>query len=348
MTELSNRASQGYIIPDPATVEIKDGQTATVQLFNEKPAKSVPQTGDDYSVYLWAGLMLLSLIGCGGAVALCLRKGGKYLDDPKRDKAVKFTALGLCGALLIGSGCMLGSELRAYRQSSNAYDEIAALVQMPEETVPETKGGEASFPTEDETAEEPAAVLPTVDFTALREAAPNVIGWLMQEDTAINYPITQTEDNDYYLTHLYDGTYNKAGCLFSDYENRADFSDRSTIVYGHNMRDGSMFASLNQYRKQSYYEAHPTMTLLTPEGGYVVELFAAFNASPKESGKNDSPWRLDFESDADFTVWLSAMTSRSLIQTETAVTASDKVLTLSTCNGSGDRFIVMGKLTAVN
>ena len=227
-------------------------------------------------------------------------------------------------------------------------DEIAALVQMPEETTPEAEGSEASLPTEDTTAEEPAAVLLSVDFTALREAAPNVIGWLMQGDTAINYPITQTEDNDYYLTHLYDGTYNKAGCLFSDYENRTDFSDRSTIVYGHNMRDGSMFASLNQYRKQSYYEAHPTMILLTPEGGYVVELFAAFNASPKESGKNDSPWRLDFENDADFTVWLSAMTSRSLIQTETAVTARDKVLTLSTCNGSGDRFIVMGKLNAVN
>lgn len=63
-------------------MEIKDGQTATVQLFNEKPAKSVPQTGDDYSVYLWAGLMLLSMIGSGGAVALCLCKGGKYLDDP--------------------------------------------------------------------------------------------------------------------------------------------------------------------------------------------------------------------------------------------------------------------------
>ena len=348
VTELSNRASQGYIIPYPTTVEIKDGQTATVQLFNEKPAKSVPQTGDDYSVYLWAGLMLLSLIGCGGALVLCLRKGGKYLDDPKRDKAVKFTALGLCGVLLIGSGCMLASELRAYRQSSNAYDEIAALVQMPEETTPGTEDGETSLPAEENAAEKPAAVLPTVDFASLREAAPNVIGWLMQEDTAINYPITQTEDNDYYLTHLYDGTYNKAGCLFSDYENRADFSDRSTIVYGHNMRDGSMFASLNQYRKQNYYEAHPTMTLLTPEGSYVVELFAAFNASPKESGKSDSPWRLDFENDADFTVWLSAMTSRSLIQTETAVTARDKVLTLSTCNGSGDRFIVMGKLTAVN
>ena len=122
-----------------------------------------------------------------------------------------------CGALLIGSGCMHGSELWAYRQSSNAYDEIAALFQTPEETTLETKSNKASLPAEEGAAEEPAAVLPTVDFTALREAAPNVIGWLMQEDTAINYPIMQIEDNDYYLTHLYDGTYNKVGCLFSDY-----------------------------------------------------------------------------------------------------------------------------------
>ena len=93
--------------------------------------------------------------------------------------------------------------------------------------------------------------------------------------------MTQAEDNDYYLRHLYDGTYNKAGCLFADYENKKDFSDRNTIIYGHNMRDGSMFASLNEYKEQSYYDSHPQMYLVTPDGGYLCDIFAAFEQNQK-------------------------------------------------------------------
>ena len=71
-----------------------------------------------------------------------------------------------------------------------------------------------------------------MDFEALRETGPDIIGWLNLPDTAINYPVTQADDNEYYLRHLYDGTYNKTGCLFADYENQEDFSDRNTIIYG--------------------------------------------------------------------------------------------------------------------
>ena len=95
--------------------------------------------------------------------------------------------------------------------------------------------------------------------------------------------MTQTDNNEYYLRHLYDGTYNKAGCLFADYENQADFSDRNTIIYGHNMRDGSMFAVLNQYDGQPYFDTHRQMYLVTPEGGYVVELFSGYVADTAES-----------------------------------------------------------------
>lgn len=165
----------------------------------------------------------------------------------------------------------------------------------------------------------------------------------------VNYPVTQTDDNEYYLHHLYDGTYNKTGCLFADYENQEDFSDRNTIIYGHNMRDGSMFATLNEYDEQSYYDGHPQMYLVTPDGGYVVEIFTAFVAKPSESGSDTSPWRLSFKDDGAYTTWLSEMAGRSVIKTDVTVTSSDKVLTLSTCTpGGASRFIVMGKLAAVN
>ena len=177
----------------------------------------------------------------------------------------------------------------------------------------------------------------------------DIIGWLTLPDTVINYPVTQADDNEYYLHHLYDGTYNKVGCLFADYENKADFSDRNTIIYGHNMRDGSMFAALNEYDEQSYFDTHKQMYLVTPEGGYLCEVFAAFVAKPSESGSDTSPWRLSWKDDGAYTTWLTAMAERSVVETDVTVTSSDKVLTLSTCTpGGASRFIVMAKLVEVN
>ena len=152
-----------------------------------------------------------------------------------------------------------------------------------------------------------------------------------------------------YLNHLYDGTYNRVGCLFADYENRADFSDRNTIIYGHNMRDGSMFALLNRYDEQSYFDTHRQMYLVTPKGGYVMEIFTAFAAKPEESGSETSPWQLSWKDDGAYTTWLTAMKERSAVESDVTVTCSDKVLTLSTCTPGGTgRFLVMGKLVKVD
>jgi SrtB family sortase len=124
---------------------------------------------------------------------------------------------------------------------------------------------------------------------------------VVDEDTAINYPVTQGADNDYYLKRLYDGTANKSGCLFVDYENAKDFSDRNTIIYGHNLLDGSMLSELTQYQEQAYYDAHPDMLLATSDGDFIVEVFAAFVASPNEPGSDASPWITAWESEDGYT-----------------------------------------------
>lgn len=114
------------------------------------------------------------------------------------------------------------------------------------------------------------------------------------------------------------------------------------------MRDGSMFASLNSYDSQEYFDTHSQVYLITPTGGYMVELFAAFPAKPSESGKDTSPWRLNWKDDGSYTTWLNAMQERSVVACDVTVTSSDKVLTLSTCRPGGtERFIVMGKLVTV-
>ena len=368
VTEISNRASRDYIIPDAATVEIKADETSTVQFFNEKPEKpttpdnpdnpktpsnpstpsnpdkAVPQTGDDNFIFLYGGLLALAVIG-GGLFAAAYFKKGKYSRNTPKRKVVGIAVVSLCGLLALGSGFLMVRDLNQYSESAGAYEDIASHVELPEQTeAPEDDNTET-----EPAGEDPSVVLPTVDFDALRETGPDIIGWLTLPDTAINYPVTQTDDNEYYLHHLYDGTYNKTGCLFADYENQEDFSDRNTIIYGHNMRDGSMFATLNEYDEQSYYDGHPQMYLVTPDGGYVVEIFTAFVAKPSESGSDTSPWRLSFKDDGAYTTWLSEMAGRSVIETDVTVTSSDKVLTLSTCTpGGASRFIVMGKLAAVN
>lgn len=258
----------------------------------------------------------------------------------------------LCAALALFSSYMVFSEIREYKEGSEAYDELTEFVEHPKQTEPETKPSTEPEPSETESMtepEEPTVVFPAVDFTALREKAPDVIGWISLPDTAINYPVVQADNNDYYLRRLYDGTYNQAGCLFADYRSAADLSGRNTVIYGHNMRDGSMFSTLREYAAQEYYEAHPTMYLITPDCGYIVEIFAAFTASPSETGSDTSPWRVEWPDKDAFSEWLTIAAERSAISTGITVNSDNRILTLSTCTNSGkDRFLVMGKLTAVN
>lgn len=365
VTEVANRASKDYIIPDAATVEIKADQTSTVQFFNEKPEKPdnpknpekpsvpsnpstpqkpVPQTGDDPYIFLYGGLLAAALIG-GSVFAVYYFKKGKYSRTSPKRMAAGASVLSLCALVALGSGFLVFRDLNQYAESKDAYRNLAGYVGVPEQTdSPE----QATDPTETK-QDDADIVLPSVDFEALRENGPDIIGWLSLPDTVLNYPVTQTDNNEYYLNHLYDGTYNKVGCLFADYENRADFSDRNTIIYGHNMRDGSMFALLNRYDEQSYFDTHRQMYLVTPKGGYVMEIFAAFAAKPEESGSETSPWQLSWKDDGAYTTWLTAMKERSAVESDVTVTCSDKVLTLSTCTPGGTgRFLVMGKLVKVD
>ena len=272
-------------------------------------------------------------------------KKGKYSRTSLKRTAVGVSVLSLCVLVALGSGFLVFRDLNQYAESKDAYRDLAGYVEVPEQTASPESAPDPTEPKRDDTD----IVLPSVDFETLRENGPDIIGWLSLPDTVLNYPVTQTDNNEYYLNHLYDGTYNKVGCLFADYENRADFSDRNTIIYGHNMRDGSMFALLNRYDEQSYFDTHRQMYLVTPKGGYVMEIFTAFAAKPEESGSKTSPWQLSWKDDGAYTTWLTAMKERSAVESDVTVTCSDKVLTLSTCTPGGTgRFLVMGKLVKVD
>ncbi len=181
-----------------------------------------------------------------------------------------------------------------------------------------------------------------IDFSALREANPDVVGWIRSEDGAISYPIVLGGDNDYYLTHLFNGEKNKLGSIFMDYRCSGDFSDRNTVVYGHNMKDGSMFSALTNYEKQRYYNDYPAMTLYTPGENYTVELFAGVLTD----GEGEPVCRL-FDGDGDLPAYADSLKGESTFRSGVSVGPDDRLVTLCTCSYEydGARYLLCGKLT---
>jgi sortase B len=223
--------------------------------------------------------------------------------------------------------------------------------EFPDDDVPPPEEGDDDYVPPGEsapTAKPPSYVdntapneWPTVDFTGLSEINPDVAAWIRAPGTNIDYPVVNANDYDYYLNHLFDGRVNKAGTLFIDYRNKPGFTDRNTIIYGHNMRNHSMFWTLTRYKTEAYYTTHRTMMLITPEGNYYLAVFAAFVASPTEDA-----WRVPFLSDDDFSSWVAMLRSRSSFQSDVSVVPGDKVVTLSTCSYEYNdaRYVVYGKL----
>ena len=170
---------------------------------------------------------------------------------------------------------------KEYAEGDAAYGDILADVVISEEEVL----GESSEPTSetgeqveetDEGVQAEESLVPEIDFVSLKEINEDVVGWLYLPDTVINYPVVQGEDNSYYLKHLVDGSYNANGSLFVDYHNKMDFSDDNTLIYGHHMDSGKMFATLVKYKNQEFYDAHPVAYFLTEEKDYKIEIFSGY------------------------------------------------------------------------
>lgn len=180
-----------------------------------------------------------------------------------------------------------------------------------------------------------------VDVQRLRETYPEVIGWLYAPGTSISYPIVQGRDNEYYLHHLYNGEENHMGTPFADGRCPRPFRDAHTIVYGHNMKNGTMFAPLLQYRQQDFYEAHPEMTLFTPEGDYRLVLFSGYTTTA-----DADTYTLFETAGPELQSYLTACRERSDFAAPLPEKA-DKILTLSTCTNADPlgRYVVQGVLT---
>lgn len=229
------------------------------------------------------------------------------------------------------SGAALGLQWSRYRQSEQLYQDLRA----------ESRDTASAGAGEDTGGNR----VSQKDFSSLQSGSPDTVAWITGEDTPIDYPVVHTDNNEYYLSHLYSGEENRYGALFADCRNTRLFTDPNTVIYGHNMKNDAMFGSLMGYKEQAYYEEHPTMTLYTPDGDYTIELLSG----TLESGDREFV-RFRFESEEDFTGYIQSLQSRSTFSSHGTAVPGDRLVSLCTCTyeQNNARYLVVGRLLPVS
>ena len=272
-------------------------------------------------------------------------------DKKKMSKKKKITILyamlGVCIAAFLVFAGWLGYELYKDWQSQQYYTTLSAGIEIrprspgysrsPDSTEPSAPGGEYAHLEPDFDP----GWLPYLDFDALNERFPGVIGWIKLEGTAIDYPIMQTDNNWYFLGHLPDGTRHRSGSVFLDFRNSPDFSDKNSLLYGHESRTQDMFGALKNYRRQEYYDANPVMHIYTPTGDYELVLIAGYLV---DSGVEQP--RINFSDDDSFRNYINDIRRRSFFRADVDVSLGDRIVSLCTCayDYTNARLIIVGKL----
>ena len=182
----------------------------------------------------------------------------------------------------------------------------------------------------------------TIDFDALCARNPDIIGWIYCPDTAINYPVLQGKDNDQYLHTDYTGAYNLDGSIFVDSRNTRGFVDANTIVYGHHMMSGSMFAGLTEWENQAYYDKHPVMWLLTPTQNYKVILVSGHHVDAYSN-----MYEIIKAPGKELDAMLAEAKEKSTFKTDAEMDPNGTYVMLSTCAylWDTDRYVIHGLLT---
>ncbi len=240
--------------------------------------------------------------------------------------------------------------LQEYKEGGNIYDAAAETAFRPtavstEDTaIPESpvkllptqsseSSGYSAIGTEQTIAPAATAIstqgafVSEVNFDALLAQNEDVKAWIKLDGSRVNYPVLQSSDNDFYLRHTIDKTWNKVGTPFIDYRCADDFSDRITVIYGHYMENGSMFRDIHNYKSQKYFDEHPVINLYTPNGDY--DLLPIAGVFQNVSGYWD--FTLDFDDDAAFMHYIDNWKAVSTFKTDTEHSAEDHYVVLSLC-----------------
>lgn len=230
---------------------------------------------------------------------------------------------------LVVSGYKLFSIWNEYHKNAKTYDEVR-------EYSPQSNS--------DEGTEDPVEKyrFKQEDFDKLFNINNDFKGWITVPNTNVDYPIVQTTDNEYYLHHNFKKEYNEGGAIFIASENSNPFKDENTVIHGHHMRDGSMFASLEKYKDKSFLDSNNKIYITTKDNVYEYEIFSVYVIEA-----NSNPYKINLSSGDEYVKYLNELKNSSMYQIDTPeFTKDDRIITLSTCSYEVEdgRLLVHGRL----
>ena len=258
----------------------------------------------------------------------------------------------LLAAVFMASAAKIVQQTKDYQEGSQLYSEALQVANLPQIDVPQgepevelkaepepelntvPEGKPEPEPEVEPKEEEPiqtdpyAQALAEADLAALQAVNGDVIGWISIPGTLVSYPLLQGEDNDYYLRHTWNRVKNSVGSIVMEHLVSSDLSDFNTLIYGHDMRNGSMFGSLHQYENMEHWEAHPKVYITTAAGVYQYDIFAAYEAKLDEI-----TYGLQISEPSTKQKFIQHGLDSSVIDTGIIPTEKDRILTLVTCTG---------------
>lgn len=263
-------------------------------------------------------------------------------------KVILFT----CVAVFVYSSALMIDQLTSKVRANSAYDDIrdifyddsgvaldgALVMSVPSSAISPITGNvyEAGSSM---TVDDQYLIKSKLD--TLKMINSDVYGWIKIDGTRVDYPIVQGEDNDYYLHYTFKKEYMYSGALFVDYANSKSLLENyNTVIYGHNMTDGSMFHTLFNFKDKKFFE-NGLVEITTDDGLYIYEIFSAHVAK-----ETDPYFVTSFENDEVFVAFAESMQAQSLYTKSIKFTPNDRLLTLSTCTNvrNDERFAVHGRL----
>jgi len=255
-------------------------------------------------------------------------------------KKIYMTLLVISMLVLVIAGYNVLTLYMEYRAGINEYEDLAQYVSVE---VPEEENVVEEVV---ETEEKPSLINVSldIDYAGLKEINGDFAGWLYYEPLEISYPIVRGQDNDYYTKYTFEREKNKSGAIFMDAYNWIDYADYNTFIYGHNMRNGTMFGKLKKLLndEEGIVEANPYFYIFTEEKAYMYEIFAVYNTRTEYDTYDLIHTKEEQEAN------LESIRERATWMSDKEVTGEDKIVTLSTCYGvnTRNRTVVQGVLIA--
>ncbi len=209
------------------------------------------------------------------------------------------------------------------KKNNEVIEEIRSSISF-EETVIVNEG------TEDQTK--------AIDFSELLKKNSDTVGWIKVNNSAIDYPVVQSNDNNYYLTHSFNKSYNSAGWIFADYRNKFDGTDRNIILYGHHRKDGSMFADVANALDSSWCDnkENQIITLYTPTGTIKYQIFSSYKIAAETYYTTTY-----FSNDSNFLDFLKTLEKRSVYNYKVKLDETMPIITFSTCGATSSTRIII-------